>query len=247
MNHYPYAHQSQSHQAQGHYPQGYYPQAQHSQALSLTRNFLTDGYISYTFKPQTAEVFLVQLLFKVPNTASIEAIRDPNGSGAYFVFNHPSHFSPAPLLIHGRGAWVLDYDVRPGGSVVPQDLWFPQGQGDRRRYVEQASFRMPVFFVGRDRGLGVPVMNAAAGHMELRDEYLPPPLQDKITAKIRIAVCARFFSVLCVPPSLTTWCHSGRDMLLLKNRSSLGIKLPIRTLLPLIGLSSMWEAACNSF
>src|SRR5713226_2695483 len=115
----------------------HYPNAHHSQSLSLTRSFLTDGYISYTFTPQIAELYLVQLLFKVTNT-SIEAIRDPNGSGAYFVFNHPSHFSPAPLLIHGRGAWVLDYDVRSGGSVIPQELWFPQGQGDRRRYVEQA-------------------------------------------------------------------------------------------------------------
>src|SRR5260370_41490801 len=102
MNHYPYAHQSQSHQAQGHYPQGYYPQAQHSQALSLTRNFLTDGYISYTFKPQTAEVFLVQLLFKVPNTESIEAFRDPIESVAYFVFNHHSTITPDALLILGR-------------------------------------------------------------------------------------------------------------------------------------------------
>jgi hypothetical protein len=105
---------------------------------------------------------------------------------------------------------------------------------------------MPVFFVGRDGGLGVPVMNAAAGHMELRDAHLPPPLQDKTTAKIRIAVCARFFFVLRVPPSLIR-CRSGQAMLLLKNRSSLGIKLPIRTLFPLIGLSSMWEAACNGF
>ena len=182
-----------------HYPNAHHSQAHHSQSLSLTRSFLTDGYISYTFTPQIAELYLVQLLFKVTNT-SIEAIRDPNGSGAYFVFNHPSHFSPAPLLIHGRGAWVLDYDVRSGGSVIPQELWFPQGQGDRRRYVEQASFRMPVFFIGRDGGLGLPVTKAAAGHIELRDAYLPPPLQDKTTAKIRIAVCARFFSVLRVSP-----------------------------------------------
>ncbi|KAI0285882.1 hypothetical protein BGY98DRAFT_245073 [Russula aff. rugulosa BPL654] len=151
------------------------------------RTVLNDGYISYTFRPQMAEFFLVQLLFKVGNSASIETIRDPNGSGAYFVFNHPSHYSPPPLTITGRGAWVLDYAVRSGGSVVPQELWFPQGPGDRRRYVDQAQFRMPVFFIGRDGSLGVPVINAAAGQIELRDIVLPPPLLDKTTAKIRIA------------------------------------------------------------
>ena len=73
-----------------------YSLAHHTQHLQLTRNFLTDGYISYTFSPQMMEFFLAHLLFKAANSASIEAIRDPNGSGAYFVFNHPSHFCPAP-------------------------------------------------------------------------------------------------------------------------------------------------------
>ena len=171
----------------------------HSQSLPATRNFVTDGYISYTFTPQTAEFFLVKLLFKVANSESIEAIRDPDGSGAYFVFNPPSQFSPAPLTINGRGAWVLDYNVRPGGSVVPQELWVPQGQGDRRRYVDQALLRMPVFFVGINGSLGVPVLNAAAEDMQLRDAHLPPSLQDRTTAKIRIAVRALFVPVLRVP------------------------------------------------
>ncbi|KAF8498670.1 hypothetical protein F5888DRAFT_1690907 [Russula emetica] len=138
---------------------------------------LTDGYISYTFNPPIAEYFLGHL-FKVDNAASIEVIRDPNGSGAYFVFNPPSHFTRPPLTINGRDAWVLDYDVRSGGSV---------GQGDRRRYVNQIQFRMPVFFVGIDGSLGVPVLNAAAGHMQARDPHLALPLQTKTTTKIRIA------------------------------------------------------------
>lgn len=175
-----------------------HPQPHHS----VTRNFLNDGYISYTFTPQMAEFFLAQLLFKVGNSASIQAIRDSNGSGAYFVFNNPSHYSPPPLTISGRGAWVLDYDVRPGGSVVPQELWVPHGQGDRRRYVDQAQFRMPVFFVCGDGSLGVPVLNAAAGHIQLHDVVLPPPLQDKTTTKIRIAVRAFFFLFCAFPHHL---------------------------------------------
>ena len=165
---------------------------------------LTGGYISYTASPRAAEFFLVHLLFKVENTASIEVIRDPFGSGAFFVFNHPSRFSPPPFTINRRSAWVLDYDVRTGGSVVPQELW-PQArlQGDRRPYVEHAQFRMPIFFVDINGGLGVPVMNAAAGYMQLRDANLPPSLADKTTVKFRIRVCAWFFSRLKYSLSLT--------------------------------------------
>ena len=244
QSHHTQTRNSQTHQGQGHYPQGHpqthharahHSQAHHSQSLPVTRNFLIDGYISYTFTPEIAEFFLVQLLFKVANSASIRAIPDPNGSGAYFVFNHPSYYTPPPLTMSGRGAWVLDYDVKSGGSVVPQQLWFPQGDGDRRRYVDQARFRMPVFFVGIDGSLGVPVLNAAAGHMRLRDPHVPPPLQDKKTAKIRIAVRVLLYSVLRVPPSLTTWHHSGRAMVLLNSKFNLGIKRLIRTLFPLTG------------
>ena len=117
------------------------PELQGPQSLPVIRRFLTDGYISYTLTPQIAEFFLVQYLFKVVNSALIRAIRDPNGSGAYFVFTPPSYFSPPPLSINGRDAWVLDYDVRSGGSVLPQQIWFPQGQGDRRPYVDQVRFR----------------------------------------------------------------------------------------------------------
>jgi hypothetical protein len=40
--------------------------------------------------------------------------------------------------------------------------------------------------------LGVPVMNAAAGHMHLRDAYLPPSLINKRAIKIHMGVCAWF-------------------------------------------------------
>jgi hypothetical protein len=157
--------------------------------LQLTRDYLTDGYISYTFTSRNAEFYVVHLFRR--DAASVGAIRDKNG--AYSVFIPPSHFSPPIRTQYGRDTWVLDHAVRTGGSVVPQQLWAPQGQGDRRRYVDQAQFRMPIFFVNANGGLGVPVMNAAAGHMQLRDVYLPPSLMDKTTTKIRIGVSAWVF------------------------------------------------------
>ena len=153
----------------------------------LTRDYLTDGYISYTFTSRNAEFYVVHLFKR--DAASVQAIRDRNGT--YSVFIPPSHFSP-PIRTPYGDTWVLDHAVRAGGSVVRQQLWAPQGQGDRRRYVDQAEFRMPIFFVNRNGGLGVPVMNAAAGQMQLRDAYLPPSLIDKTTTKIRIGVCAWF-------------------------------------------------------
>lgn len=151
------------------------------------RDYLTDGYLSYTYTSRNAEQYLV-VLFKV-DARSIVALRDQ--SGAFYVFNPPSHYSPPHRQIRGQDAWVLDYAVRSGGSVVPQQLWFPQGQGDRRRYVELAQLHMPVFFVNSDGSLGVPVMNAAVGQMQLHGEHLPPQLIDRTTIKIRICVCTR--------------------------------------------------------
>jgi hypothetical protein len=168
----------------------------HHHAPQFAPDFLIDGYIAYTFKPQNAEGYLVHL-FNV-NAASVH-----HQSGAFYALNHPVHNIPPAHFVNGQDAWLLDYVVRAGGSVVPQEPWSPQGQGDRRRYVIQAQFRMPVFFVDSDGNLGVPVMNAAAG---LHGAGLPPQLVDKTSIKIHIGVCTRSF--LCVPyhlPCVSQW------------------------------------------
>ena len=133
------------------------------------------------------------------NAAEIQAVR--NQSGAFYVFNHPPHNVPPASLVNGQPAWLLDYAVRPGGTVVRQQLWFPQGQGDRRRYVEQARLHIPVFFFNANGSLGVPVSSAAIGDVQLHGTHLPPQLADRSTLKIRISVCTRFFTART--PSLT--------------------------------------------
>jgi hypothetical protein len=109
---------------------------------------------------------------------------------AFFVFNRPMIETLSPLIINERQAWLLDRSIRPGGSVVPQQIWFP-GQGDWRRYVEQAQLRLPLFFINADGTTGIPVLNAAAGQMNLQGAHERAPFGDKITAKIRIAVCTQ--------------------------------------------------------
>jgi hypothetical protein len=210
----------------------------------LTCDYLTDGYISYTFTSRNAEFYVVHLFRR--DAASVQAIHD--GNGAYSVLIPPLHFSP-PICTQYGDTWVLNHAVRTGGSVVPQQLWAPQGQGDRHRYMDQAQFYMPIFFVNMNGGLGVPVMNAAAGHMQLRDAYLPPSLMDKTTTKICIGVCAllslsHLFPITYHMVSQWPGYPPAEHQVQLTN---LGIRLPQGTLLPLIGSSSMWEAACNSF
>jgi hypothetical protein len=159
-------------------------------------DYLSEDYISYTFGPRIAEAYVTNL-FSV-DVASIQTICQ---NDTFYVLNPPSYYCPPALSIHGQDAWLLDYAVRTGGSVVPQQLWSPQGQGDRRRYVDQAQLRLPVFFVNTNGSLGVPVMNAAAGNMQLHGVTLPRQLADKTAIKIRIGVRTHFRPV--DSPSLT--------------------------------------------
>lgn len=156
----------------------------------MSKEFLTDSYVSYTFTPQAAEVYLAYLFKTEPGV-----VRPFHHQDAFFVWNQPPISTQAPIMIlprgqhHPRPAWLLDFAIRPGGSVVPQQIWFPQGQGDWRRYVEQAQLQMPLFFMSAEGSLGVPIVNAAAGQMALRGGNEPAPFGEKTTTKIRIGVC----------------------------------------------------------
>lgn len=162
------------------------------QANDPHRDFLTDGYIAYTFSPRTAEMYLAYLFKLDPNL--VRPFGHQSRPDAFFVSNPPVNPSPPSLLVQGRPTWLLDYVIRQAGSVVPQELWFPRGQGDWRRYVEQAQLHVPVFFVGVDGSLGVPVRYAAAGQMSLVGANEPAPLGDRTTTKIRIGVRTKYFS-----------------------------------------------------
>jgi len=160
--------------------------------------FLIDSYIAYTFTPLGAKNYLA-ILFKVdPQTVQTF----PHQDAVFFVWNQPllPDLTSPPLDFNGAPAWLLDYRIQPGGTVVPQQLWVPQGQGDLRRYVEQAPLQMPLFFIQENGTLGVPIANAVEGQMFLRGARHPVPFGMKATTKIRIGVCTR---PLHARPSLT--------------------------------------------
>jgi hypothetical protein len=153
-------------------------------------SLLVDGYISQTFSPQVADIYLC-CLFKVQDSRQVQTIPVPQWPRMFFVANRMPHcrshqIGPRQL------AWLLDYAVGRRGTVVHQQLWAPQGQGDWRRYVAQAVLHLPVFFVNTDGSLGVPVSYAAAGQLSLQNANEPPPLGDKTTTKIRISVCSLY-------------------------------------------------------
>jgi hypothetical protein len=171
------------------------------QMINLSRDLLTDGYISYTFGPRHAEKYMA-ILFGVDKQIVVARC---DQSGAFYVLNEPSRRSSPTVSINGQDAWLLDYDLSSYGSVVPQELWTPQRPNELIRYVRNAQIRVPVFFVNMDGSMGVPIKNASMGLMQLHDGQLPQPFSKSSELTVRIAVRTLFLpsSSHAHSPSLT--------------------------------------------
>ncbi|KAH9000350.1 hypothetical protein EDB92DRAFT_491428 [Lactarius akahatsu] len=160
-------------------------------SLVTSPDIYVDGYIAYTFTSQVAEIYLAHLFKAGPKR--VQAFGIHNWPGVFFVADPPMNHCRLRQIGNGRYAWLLDYVIRPGGSVVPQQLWSPQGQEcwDQERWcrtVEQseAQLHVPVFFVNADGSLGVQASQAAVGNMSLRDSNEPAPLGNGLYVNIRI-------------------------------------------------------------
>jgi hypothetical protein len=156
----------------------------------------SDGFLTRMFGRRDA-AFFIESLLKVN-------VRD-----VYLVGNVPGWqnalMSPSPS-IHGaridainpnnnqQPLWLLDIVPLPMYHVVPQKIWTPPNQSDWRRYVEQASLRMPVFFIQNDGAIGLPLTRALAGDRALlRCADMPAPLGGGHSTQIRIAVSTLLF------------------------------------------------------
>ncbi|KAF8269794.1 hypothetical protein EI94DRAFT_1724348 [Lactarius quietus] len=144
-----------------------------------------DGYLSSTFTPQVAEIYLSRIFRAEPQ--SVQAFSVHYWPGAFFVADPPMNHCRPEHIGNGRYAWLLDYVVRHGGSVVPQQLWSPPGEGGWRR-VEQVQLHLPIFFVNADQSLGAPVSQAAAGQMSLQYPSEPVPLQPSDTTAMTVRI-----------------------------------------------------------
>ena len=112
----------------------------------VPRAYLVDGYISFTFGFQTAERYMDRI-FKLDSSSVVAAFE----KGAFYIFNHPSCYN-SPTLVYGQNTWLVDYSASrwPRGPVVPQQILLPQGEGERKTFVDDAQFRVLAFFVNMD-------------------------------------------------------------------------------------------------
>jgi hypothetical protein len=111
-------------------------------------------------------------------------------SNGAFLLLHPAVQNVHPITYIGnRPAWLLDYMLRDGGTVVSQRLWTPAATADAQRYAT-VSLNMPIFFAQRDHTtIGLPLNQAASGHCSaLLNARLPAPVGTRHTTFIRIMV-----------------------------------------------------------
>ena len=188
------------------HPSRPYPNGYQNQSYTPIPFVRSEGFLTKMFGRRDA-AFFIESLLKVD-------VRD-----VYLVGNvpgwHNALMSPRPSIHDARvdainttnnsqqPLWLLDIVPPPMYHVVPQKIWTPPNQSDWRRYVEQASLRMPVFFIQNDGAIGLPLTRALAGDRALlRCADMPAPLGGGHSTQIRIAVSTSLFPSLHLPPSL---------------------------------------------
>jgi hypothetical protein len=149
-----------------------------------------DGLVAHTFAPEDANNYF-KLLLKTPA---------------------PQYFLPYYGIVHQQGTWfitenvnsvqnespgvtlqanpLLDYSITgTHGTVVPQRRWTPVVDVDIRRYVEDATLNLPIFFVNRNGNLGFSLTDILRGYdRHLHNANGFAPLGGRATTQIRINV-----------------------------------------------------------
>ena len=144
-----------------------------------------DGNIAQMLGPQVAAAYFSRLL--QVDLRSLQFIQTTDWPSTFLICN-PQVPNARPFTIaHGHPAWLLDFAIRPIGTVVQQRIWAPQNEAQR---LAHAPLNMPIFFVLNDRvTLGLPIVSAAArDHMTLRGAGTPAPVGECSTTFIRINV-----------------------------------------------------------
>ena len=155
-------------------------------------DILVDGILSYMFGSRISEWYFGHLL-KGRIRRSLLRWDVPGWPGACFTSQVSESEIPAlhehpPALVR-----LLDYDVRRlGGTVVPQALWGPQGQGATKKYVLDATLQWPVFFVREDHTVGLSLQEAVEGPRQaLLGAQTRAQLGERSTLHVRIKVRTR--------------------------------------------------------
>jgi hypothetical protein len=157
-------------------------------------NLHIDSYLAYTFGPEEAAWYFPRLL-KMDTSSIRLSVFYHEHTGAFFITGPAMQNAKSSDVVRGQPAVLLDYAIRPGGTVVPQGIWSSENLAHARRYTD-VPLRMPIFFVGNDRvHLGLPLLAAVEGDcttLLCADDA--PPIGDCFTVYIRINVSIFFSS-----------------------------------------------------
>src|SRR6266850_4124021 len=197
------------------------PPSRHPHSPSSYQNIMygsiafvrSDGFLVRMFGERDA-AFFIESLLKM-NAREVCLIGNVPGWSNALMVQRPSVGDTRcdALANNDHPLWLLDF-IPPGlplgplYHVVPQKIWTPPNQSDWRRYVEQASLRMPVFFVQNNGAIGLPLPRAAVGDTaSLRRADSAAPLGGGHSTQIRIAVSSSSPYPL-PPPSLVFFFYS---------------------------------------
>jgi hypothetical protein len=187
------------------HPSRAFPNGHQNQPYTPIPFVRSEGFLTRMFGRRDA-AFFIESLLKV-NVRDVYLVGDVPGWHTALMSQRPSIHDARVDAINqnnNQPLWLLDIIPPPMYNVVPQQIWTPPNQSDWRRYVEQASLRMPVFFIQNDGTIGLPLARALAGdRASLRCADMPAPLGGGHSTQIRIAVSTSLSPPLHHPPPLT--------------------------------------------
>ena len=144
---------------------------------------LVDGYLTNMFGSADAEAYYSNLLKR--ETRLLRPYNLPNYPGIFFAAPplRPD-LNPTPP----QTPWVIDYAVRNWGTVIKQQIWVTRNQHE--------FLRPPIFFVHKNGGLGLPLIQAARGDcMSLNGASSRAPLDAASSTHAQIRIHVSFVPV----------------------------------------------------
>jgi hypothetical protein len=158
-------------------------------------NLYIDSYLAYTFGPEEAAWYFPRLLKMDASSIRLSVFYHEH-TGAFFITGPAMQNAKSSDVVRGQPAVLLDYTIRPDGTVVPQGIWSSENPAHVRRYTDRP-LSMPIFFVDSDRvHLGLPLLPAVLPLLPAVEGDCTtllcaddaPPIGDCFTVYIRINV-----------------------------------------------------------
>jgi len=171
-----------------------FPQpVQYTPPATGAENMFTYGYIGLTFGPHT-ESFFSSVLKTSPRFIQV-GFSAPGWPTAFFIVPI-DNLAVSANAMSSRGNLIMVLDYRADlsrGTIVPQVPWFPQTPRDVRKYVTDASLRLPIFLRQDDGTIGMSLSDVVHGNFRrLTDSVQPVNVGGRTSVHIRMNVSTSF-------------------------------------------------------